>query len=229
MSAPRLIDEDAALARVLPELAAAETLALDCEGNGLFAYRARLCCTQFAWFDGGALQVVVIDPFAVELAPLAPILGPEGPRKVLHDLTFDARMLQDAGLELGHVWDTSVAARFLGEEATGLASLAKAHLGVELDKGLQHHDWSQRPLRERELAYLAGDVRHLLGLAEVLERLVMDHGIVEEVRLEVEYKLGTGLAPPKATRPAHERIKGYRKLSPVERSILKSLCETRDE
>ena len=36
----------------------------------------------------------------VDVAPLGPTLGPGGPVKVLHDLTFDARMLLDAGVLL---------------------------------------------------------------------------------------------------------------------------------
>jgi ribonuclease D len=126
------------------------------------------------------------------------------------------------------VRDTSVAARFLDEPATGLASLVARHLGVTLGKGLQGHDWAHRPLSGDELAYLGGDVLHLLDLDEVLEREVARLGIAEEVELECRYKLACALAPPKETRPAYARIKGQDGLDEVGRAVLWQLAELRE-
>jgi ribonuclease D len=222
-----LVTEPGQLSELARRVGTAPKIAVDAEGNGMHAYRPRLCTLQLAWREDGGTVAAIVDTLAVDPLPLAPLLGPGGPVKVLHDLTFDARILADHGIALGNVEDTSVAARFLDEKSTGLSALSEAHLGVALSKGLQHHDWSQRPLEEEHLAYLAGDVIHLLDLAEVLARRVAERGIAAEVALENAYKLTTGLTPPSGP-PDYTRAKGYRELAPVERAVLRRLFAVRD-
>src|SRR5262249_25111497 len=154
-----------------------DSIGLDVEADGLFAYRAHLCTLQLALYpsppadsndreasSGEPPEIVIVDALAVHPAPLADLLGPHGPPKILHDLTFDARMLQGVGITVGNVVDTSVVARLLGRKATGLASLLETELGVRVAKQFQQHDWRIRPIGDSELDYLADDVRHLGGL-----------------------------------------------------------------
>ncbi len=208
---------------------AADRIAIDVEANGLYAFRAKLCVVQVAWQEGRQLNVAVIDPFSVDISLLAPALAPDGPVKVLHDLTFDVRMLQQLGLEVGNVRDTSVAARFLGEPATGLAALVKSRFDVELSKKLQDHDWSERPFTIAQIDYLVGDVRHLLALDKELEAEAEQLGISEEIALECGYKLMTASRPPRETAPAYARIKGYRALGPESKAVLRRLVEAREQ
>ena len=229
MTSPYLITLPRQLQAIAERCFQAPRIALDCEGNGLHAYRSELCALQLAWYEGRQLAVAIVDTLALDLSPLAKTLGPDGPPKVLHDLTFDARMLADRGLRLANVRDTSVAARFLGEKATGLAALVSSRLDVDLEKGLQSHDWSARPFTSRQLSYLAGDVLHLLDLEAELRQEAREQDIVEEIALECHYKLWTALEPPKDSRAPHERVKGYKKLSAVEQAVLFRLCEVREE
>ncbi len=203
----------------------------------MHAWRGRLCVMQLAAArdEGPADDVVLIDTLAVtDLSPLAPLLGPEGPEKILHDAGFDARLLRDAGVLLGRVVDTSVHARFLGLRETGLATLLAARFGVTLEKALQQHDWARRPLEAREIAYLAGDVRDLGRLAAALRRDAAAVDIEPEVRDETDYALRHALddrddvAPDGSTRPAYTRVKGARELGAIGRSILREVCEVRE-
>jgi len=225
---PHLVETPGALEAFALELAEAPRLGLDVEADGLFAYRAKLCALQLSWERGDEVHVAIVDPFLVDARRLRPVLGAEGPVKVLHDLTFDARMLDEAGIELANVRDTSVAARFLGEPATGLARMVESRLGVTLSKDLQDHDWSTRPLGPRELDYLAADVRYLLALEARLADEVATKGIADEVALECAYKLETARRPPRDERPLHARIKGYGELDPVARAVLRRLVEARE-
>jgi ribonuclease D len=147
---------------------------------------------------------------------------------VLHDLTFDARMLHERGVTLGNVRDTSVSARFLGVSATGLAALLDSRLGVKIDKRLQEHDWSVRPLTPVQLAYLAGDVTHLLALDAGLAAEAAAAGIEAEIEEECRYKLLTGLRPPKNDKPSWLRIKGARRLPRDKQALLVRLVQERD-
>src|ERR1041384_3912128 len=77
------------LLRVVAAARAAPLVSVDAEGNGLFAYRARLCTVQLAWQEGDATRIAVVDTLAVDPAPLAELLDRSGPAKGLHDFTFD--------------------------------------------------------------------------------------------------------------------------------------------
>jgi len=206
----------------------AEALAVDVEANGLFAYRARLCTVQLAFAEQGRMVIAVVDTLAVPVAPLAGLLGPEGPPKILHDLSFDARLLAETGAPLGCARDTSVAARFLGHTATGLAAICAAELGVQLDKQRQQHDWGKRPLGAEDLAYLADDVRHLLALDDRLRARVAALGIEDEVAAECAWKLASASRPPRDARPGYVRVKGAADLDAAGRAILRRLVDARE-
>jgi ribonuclease D len=229
MQEPRLISRPAELAAVVTRCFEAGRIALDVEGNGLHVFRPQLCALQLGWQEGGEDQVAIVDTLALSIAPLAALFGVGAPIKVLHDLTFDARMLAEKGIELGHVHDTSVAARFLGEPSTGLAALAAARLGVTLDKQLQDHNWAERPFTSQQLDYLAGDVLHLLALDDALNRAAAERGIVAEIEVEREYKLRGALAPPQDQRPTYLRIKGYGELGDQQRAVLRRLVQLREQ
>ena len=177
VSAPRIITSEAELTACATELGASSRVAFDLESNGLFVHRARTCTLQVA-ADG---VIVIVDALATSIAPLGFLLGENGPIKIVHDVSFDARMLAESGVFLGNVHDTSIAARMLGRTATGLASLMASELGLTMDKTLQHHDWSLRPIDEKQLGYLALDVAHLDALEQKLWSEAQAKGIDQEV------------------------------------------------
>jgi ribonuclease D len=224
-----VIQDERALEAAIRGARSAAAIAVDVEANGLFVYRPRLCTIQLAWEEGERSRVVVVDTLAVTASLLAPLLGPEGPVKVLHDLTFDARMLDEAGAPLARVRDTSVAARLLGRTSTGLAAMLEAELGIQLDKRFQQHDWSRRPLGAAELCYLGGDVAHLLPLDRALAAKAAEKDIAPEIEEECAHKLRGALAPPRDARPTYARIKGASKLCAVGRAALRRLAIAREE
>ncbi|MEZ4411144.1 MAG: ribonuclease D [Polyangiales bacterium] len=226
-----LIDDPASLARAVDELSRAPAVALDCEGNGMHAYRTDLCLAQLcvARDDAPADRVYVVDTLALaDLTPLARLLGAEGPPKVLHDLGFDARLLMESGLGLDNVRDTSVCARFLGAAATGLASMLSTRLGVTLDKSLQAEDWARRPLTREALEYLANDVAWLGPLWASLSAEVADAGIADEVDEETRYGLRRAQAAPGEEPPPFARVSGYRDLGGLSRAVLVRVAAVRE-
>lgn len=224
-------------------VAAARTLAgcaaipLDVESNGLHAYRNALCVMQLGALahDAAAVgEVFIVDTLSMgdaALAPLREVLGPAGPRKLLHDLAFDARILAAHGVQLGHVVDTAIAARFLGERSTGLASLAESKLGLSLSKDLQHHDWARRPLTDDLMRYLVDDVAHLPALARVLFDAATARDIVPEIEAETAYRLATAIAASDEDdpRPPYVRIKGAASMEPLALAVLRRVSEVREE
>jgi len=144
-------------------------IAVDTESDPFHRYFERVCLVQLSSEDGDW----VFDPLEPG-GPLPPgirrLLGGEGPELVLHGAESDARMVkQSFDLTLGPLFDTQLAAQFLGRPKTGLKDLLELELGVEIDKGEQRSDWGQRPLTEAQLAYAIQDTHHLLELAARLE------------------------------------------------------------
>ena len=237
MSGPRVIIVDAEeLARSMATRAtSSDPLPLDVESNGLHAYRAVTCTVQLGIGSGGGAEVhevAVLDPIvggAGVLAAFRDVFGAAGPRKIVHDLAFDARMLARDGVPLGNVFDTSLAARFLGVTSTSLASLVEARLGVKLEKGLQHHDWGRRPLGPELHGYLAADVAYLPALARVLQAELEEKGIAAEVQLETDHRLSTALFDEgDDARPPYVRIKGALDLDAPSLAVLREVAHVRE-
>jgi ribonuclease D len=228
-----LVTTEGDLRAAIDRLARATRIALDVESNGLFKYRARLCTLQLADADQGAsgAPVCVVDTLVTPLSALGQLLGPRGPRKIVHDVAFDARILAEEGLELANVLDTSIAARMLGRTATGLASLLQSELGLAMDKKLQHHDWTERPLREPHLRYLAEDVRHLGALADKIGSELDGRGITDEVEEETRYRLAQAAAAASSDdhRPPWVRMKGIDRAPREDWPILRLLAQLRED
>jgi ribonuclease D len=223
----RVVGHDGQLAALVQQALGADRLALDLEASGMFAYRARLCTVQLAWGGG---ETAIVDALRVPARVMAGLLGEHGPVKIVHDVAFDARVLAEEGVELGNVHDTALAARMLGRTATGLASLAKSELGVELEKSMQHHDWRLRPIDDAMLAYLAADVLHLEPLEQKLWSEVLERSIEAEVLEETRYRLACAIRAVSAPvdDPPYVRVKGVDRLAERERAALRVLAELRE-
>ena len=223
---PTIIEEPEPLKAVVDQLADQDELAFDLEGDGLYRYRSQLCIVQLAAREGDAQ---IIDTLAItDRSPLAKVLGPDGPRKIVHDVSYDARLLAENGLELGNVFDTSAAARLLGEPKAGLASLLEKYFDVKMSKGKQNADWGRRPLGPEDVEYLAGDVHYLLELAARLESAVQEAGIEGEVREETSYLLYRALTDEPDPRPPWARVKGTDDLDDEELAILREVAAERE-
>ena len=219
-----MIQSRQALVALVAELRDAELVGLDAEGDGLYRYRSRLCTLQIGVGD----DVAVVDTLAIDdLSPLAPLLGEDGPVKVVHDVSFDRKMLATRDLPLGNVFDTSVAARFLGETNTGLAALLESRFGVKLHKKYQKADWGERPLDQPQLDYLVSDVKHLPALAKQLESRAVELDLLDEIHVETRYALERALEPEAVFQP-WTRVKGARELSGSGQAIVKALADARE-
>src|SRR5207247_1144930 len=127
----RWIQTPADLRRAAERLAGSAELALDTEGDSLHHYPERLALVQLASASG---DVWLLDPLAVDdLSPLARVFAEPGITTVLHagdnDLTHLKRRY---GFRFVSLFDTAVAARFLGAPALGLDVLLDRYLGARL-------------------------------------------------------------------------------------------------
>jgi len=132
------------------------------------------------------------------------------------------------GLLFARVFDTSVAARFLGAPALGLDVLLSTYLVIDLPPSRQKDDWSERPLSAAQLRYAVGDVEYLLPLKARLVEELTRVGRLAWVEEECA-ALAALLVAERATDPAaYAGLKGARELSPRALAILRELYELRE-
>ena len=166
--APTYITDVERLEALCDELSGEQFYAIDTEFHTERTYRPALALIQLAWQD----EVALVDPLAVDPTPLRRLFDGPG-TAVAHAAGQDLDILHRAcGAAPERVFDTQVAAGFLGISSPSLGRLVDLVLGISLPKADQLSDWLQRPLPASQLAYAAGDVAHLLALrAAMVERL----------------------------------------------------------
>lgn len=220
------VADDAALDRMVEALAAAETVAMDTETNGLHAYRSRICLVQF--YDGERVFLLDVLRLGLPEGVAERIADPALP-KVLHGASHDvASLKEDFGAPLRGLFDTYVAASFLGLPKVSLADLLADLFHVPHDKTWQKKDWAQRPLPEEARAYLARDVLYLPALAEHLRNLAREKDILEEIEIECRRIEDTSATGQSFDPLGYLSIKGADELEPEALGVLREVYLERD-
>jgi ATP-dependent Lhr-like helicase len=161
------VRDDASLATACLELRRQAFVALDVETT---LHDQTLCLVQLGTPAGNLL----VDPHAIDdLGPLAELLADRSVLKIIHNASFEARVLGRHGITIENVYDTLKVSRAQrGKQAAGhsLAAVCKRELAVELDKGPQVSDWRRRPLSKAQEQYAALDVEVLVDLYPLFRR-----------------------------------------------------------
>ena len=221
-----LIENNEDLKKIASELQKEPEIGVDLEADSMFHYQEKVCLLQISTH---ALNIL-IDPLSIQdLSPLAPVFADPRIRKVFHGADYDIRSLyRDFGIEVHSLFDTQIAARFLGARETGLASLLKMRFNVSSDKKFQKKDWSQRPLPAAMLKYAVQDICHLLPLSDILEKELMEKSLLFCV--EEECELLRGVRPNSSkTRPFFLNFKGAARLDPRSLAVLEKILCFRDQ
>ncbi|MGD8278793.1 MAG: HRDC domain-containing protein [Gemmatimonadota bacterium] len=221
----RFIDSQHDFDGVVDTVAGSSLLAIDTEAAGYHRYRDRVCVVQLSTRQ----STWVVDGLAVDVAPLGRVLLDEATEVVLHDAEYDLRLLgRDYGVGVNRLFDTKVAAQFIGESSIGLAGLAQRHLGVRLDKTHQRADWAKRPLSEEQLEYAAEDTRHLPALRDRLAESLESLGRMEWAREEFGLRAATTASAEPDIEPFW-KLRNIRDLRGRQLAALRAVWSWRDE
>jgi len=220
------IDTPEGLRDVVQRLKAEPLLGADTEAAGYHRYFDRLSLVQLSTRGENFL----VDPQAVpDLSPLAELFADPAVEKIFHDADYDVRILdRDAGLSIANLFDTQVAAAFLGERSLGLGNIAEKYLGLKLPKEHQRADWGERPLTEGMKQYAATDTAHLPALRDRLRDELVALGRLHWAEEEFRRREGTRFSEPDETREAWMKVKGARDLPPRGMAVLRELYEWRE-
>lgn len=223
MSRHEWVDSDDRFETLVADLMAAERIAVDTEFHRERSYRPQLALVQVAFDD----RVALVDPTAVDIARLAGVLDADV-LIVMHSCAQDIEVLaQECGTIPARLFDTQVAAGFLGMSTPSLGSLTERLLSKRLAKGDRLTDWFERPLRPAQRRYAADDVAYLVRLHDELKSQLSERGRYEWALDECE-RWRRPPPPPPDPEQAWTRIKSARQLKGRQRAVAYRLAAWRE-
>ncbi|MEX2569711.1 MAG: ribonuclease D [Gemmatimonadota bacterium] len=221
------VDEPDALSAAVERLRGAPLLGVDTEAAGYHRYHDRISLVQISSRE----ENILIDPIALDdLSALGTLFEDARIEKIFHDADFDLRILdRDLGLRIERLFDTQLAAAFIGERSLGLGAIVENYLGISLPKAYQRADWAERPLIEGMKEYAATDTIHLPPLRDRLLEELEKLGRVAWAEEEFVRRQDTRWTEPDNPMEAFLRTKGARDLSPRGLAILREIHGWRED
>lgn len=141
-------------------------LAIDTERASSFSYFDQAFLIQMKIANEPAF---LLDPLAFDNLSEVQNLINQYPW-ILHSAPNDIPCLAELGMAPKTLFDTELAARFLGMAKVGLSALTATLLNLELAKEFSTVNWSLRPLPKPWLEYAALDVELLHDLQSILQQ-----------------------------------------------------------
>lgn len=226
---PRPIEDPREVERVAREIARAGLFALDLEFVSESRYVPNLCLLQVGWGDPEAPDVALIDPLAADPAPIVELVADPAVEVVLHSAQGDLSLLsQRFGIEGKAIWDSQVAAGFLGlGDQVGYGGLVEQLTGTVLDKAAQFTNWCRRPLSDEQLHYAVDDVWYLARLWPEMARRLAERGRLAWVAEESARvaRVAATRSPPEEM---YRRVKGWERLPPAAQEAVRALATWRE-
>lgn len=221
-----MVNTPQALREVCDTLSTRRVIGVDTESDSMHHYQEKVCLIQISDLEND----YIIDPLAVpDLAPLGEVLANPAITKVFHGADYDVVCLRrDFDFTIRSLFDTMIAAQFLGATRVGLADLVGETFGVPMDKKFQVHDWASRPLLPEHLDYARGDTHFLIALRELLMRRLEAKGRLEMVQEECRILESRQWRGRVADSEAWTRMKGANVLDEPGLRVLKALYQLRD-
>jgi ribonuclease D len=220
------IDTPGALRDAIARLQRFPVIGVDTEAAGYHRYLDRISLIQISSPE----ENLLIDPLALDdLSSLGAVVTDAKIEKIFHDADYDLRIMdRDLKLRVSGLFDTQIAAAFVGERSLGLGAIVERYLGISLPKAFQRADWAERPLSEGMKDYAATDTAYLLPLRERLKEELHARGRMAWAEEEFVRREQTRWSDSGDEREAFLRMKGARDLKPRGLAILRELFAWRE-
>ncbi len=220
--------DDPAFRQLLSEAEGARAIVIDTESDSLYHYHQKVCLIQVATESRSSYLLDPLEGFPVEA--LRVVFEDRDLTKVFHGADYDIALLKaKACIGVRNIYDTMIAAKFLGRTEVGLQATLRDELGLTISKGNQKDDWSARPLSEEQMQYALTDVNHLLDVV-AKQRVALE----EKGRLTwVQEECGAleslhGLPDKTDPREVFRDVKGVAALAPRGLAIFRELIACRE-
>jgi ribonuclease D len=198
--------------------------ALDTEFSMGKTYGTTLAVIQLGWDD----EIALVDATTVDVTELRSLFATDS-LALLHAAGGDLDVLDlTVGARPRRLYDTQVAAQFLGWSTPSLAALVQDFLHLTLDKSLQRTDWLVRPLSDAAQHYAASDVAYLSELADLLDAQLEARGRRAWVLAECAELLAR-VSEPTPPNELWWRLAKANTIPPSRRLSAQRLCMLRDQ
>jgi ribonuclease D len=179
-------------------------------------------------------DAALVDPLALEpeeLAPLWDVMTNPHVVKIMHSARNDVGELsRDFGLRPYNVFDTQLAAQFLGYERFSLDALLQMTADIALEKKYQRYDWARRPIPEGPRDYAVQDVIHLFALRTRLIGELLDRDLQRAYGETVRHHVALSEYEETPFDPRRwKRLSGARTLDETGKSVAAALYSYRHE
>ncbi len=223
----RWVDRQADFDDLVVELLDQPRYALDTEFHRERTYYPKLALVQVAWRTDDGQRLALIDPLAVDVTGFAKLFVSDS-LCVIHAAQQDLDVLTHAvGAVPSRMFDTQLAAGFLGYGTPSLVALLQGEIGVTPAKGDRLTDWLRRPLSDSQCQYAAVDVEYLLEVHQRLVAQLADAdrlGWADDACEELRTRPTSGSAPD----DAWMRLKDARSLRPNARAVAQAVAAWRE-
>jgi len=172
-------------------------------------------------------QIGLVDPLRCNVSLLSSLFDDES-TCVLHAGAQDLEILaRVCGRLPKNVYDTQIAAGFLGATQVSLASLVNEVRKIVLPKSDRLTDWLRRPLTPAQLDYAASDVEHLFEIHDHQIDALTNLGRVEWVADACSKLVQRASGEPNLD-DAWMKVKDARSLRGEARGVARSLARWRE-
>ena len=214
---------------MLAILQQASSCVMDTEADSMHHYQEKLSLIQIS-----------VGKYHWLLDPLCELnIKPLWKCKALKNITFHACDYDLRLLALSHnfhpqsIYDTSIAAKLLGEKQTGLAALVEKYFGIKLNKENQKADWTKRPLSTEMCSYAVFDTVYLDAIKELQCEKLKKLGRIEWLQESCETLL-INLRKNKSELSKNDskenwRLRGSSSFKPLELQLLRAAWNWRDK
>jgi ribonuclease D len=222
-----LVSDKKSFKKMLSVLSRAASCVMDTEADSMYHYQEKLSLIQISvgkyhW---------LLDPLCgLNLAPLWKCQALKN--ITFHACDYDLRLLSRFySFCPQSIYDTSVAAKLLGERQTGLAALVQKYFGIKLDKGNQKSDWTRRPLSLEMCRYAVLDTVYLDAMKELQCKKLRKLGRMAWLEQSCENLLINSKKHQAEYLEIHKeswRLKGSNAFKPLELQLLRAAWNWRD-
>lgn len=224
MTSYQWVDSDHLIAEIVGKIQSVEAYAIDTEFHRERTYYPQLALIQIAV----AGDIYLIDAPRISPSALASIFNTET-LALLHAAQQDLEVLAlSCGSKPRRIFDTQLAAGFIGYSTPSLSSLVQRELGIALPKGDRLTDWLRRPLTDDQCSYAASDVLHLHDLHERLTSHLQKEGR-ESWALDACEEMSKRPTAAMSPSLAWLKMKDVRTLKPKSRGVAQAVAEWREE
>ncbi len=159
------VDTQDRFEQCLDEIISTGSYAFDTEFHRERSYYADLALIQLKWQD----KIALCDPYKLDLGSLEKLFESDA-LAVGHACEQDLQIFYKVcGKIPSNLFDTQLAAGFVGMSSPSLAKLTEAFLEISISKQSRLSDWTIRPLSNQQQAYAALDVMYLINLYALLD------------------------------------------------------------